>query len=294
MEVVTITNPGSASAEQSILGGVREALTGVDEALLAVAFVQIAGVNFLEKQLKALGSTTRLVVTAAFGMTNPAALAAACSFGTSLKVHAPTSGTYHPKLYMGRSGSKAVAVIGSANLTGGLVSNVEAAVMLRGTLDDAPIRSAWDFAEALWTDDRSRAWVPGDLPVVEEAFSSELYGLILTAVAATGGQFTTIAKDKPNHVTEVTTTGLYVVTDASAAKSAPAQFVPAWMIEIAWDYLRAHGRLTNRFLLDADGLNVKRSSFVCALLAKLPGVAATYSAADGVVLTRLHSSSWTP
>lgn len=204
-------------------------------------------------------------------MTNSAPLAIAHSIGTSIKVHAPTSGTYHPKIYIGRSGSKAIAVIGSANLTGGLVSNVEACVMLRGTLDDPPIRFAWDFAETLWVDDRSRVWSPGDLPVVDEAFSLELHGLILAAVEATGGLFTTIAKDKPNHVTEVTTTGLYVTTDASAAKNTPAQFVPAWMIEIAWDYLRARGRLTNRFLLDTDGLNVKRSSFVCTLLSNCPG-----------------------
>ena len=44
------------------------------------------------------------------------------------------------------------------------------------------------------------------------------------------------------------------------------------MIQVAWDYLAAHGSLTNRYLLDTDGLNVKRSSFVCALLARLPGV----------------------
>jgi hypothetical protein len=44
------------------------------------------------------------------------------------------------------------------------------------------------------------------------------------------------------------------------------------MVQGAWDYLQAHGGLTNRYLLDKDGLNVKRSSFVCALLARLPGV----------------------
>ena len=44
------------------------------------------------------------------------------------------------------------------------------------------------------------------------------------------------------------------------------------MIQVAYDRLRAHGTLTNRFLLDTDGLNVKRSSFVCALLARLAGV----------------------
>lgn len=64
MEVVTLTNPGAASIAQTILGGVRDTLTDVDEAILAVAFVQVAGVNFLEKQLRPLGSSTRLVVTA--------------------------------------------------------------------------------------------------------------------------------------------------------------------------------------------------------------------------------------
>jgi hypothetical protein len=44
------------------------------------------------------------------------------------------------------------------------------------------------------------------------------------------------------------------------------------MIQIAWEWLLAHGTLTNRHLLDKDGLNVKRSSFVCALLARLPDV----------------------
>jgi hypothetical protein len=48
--------------------------------------------------------------------------------------------------------------------------------------------------------------------------------------------------------------------------------VPAWMIQIAWEWLTTHGTLTNRHLLADDGLNVKRSSFVCALLARLPGV----------------------
>jgi hypothetical protein len=38
------------------------------------------------------------------------------------------------------------------------------------------------------------------------------------------------------------------------------------------EYLQAHGSLTNRDLLCTDGLNVKRSSLVCALLARLPGV----------------------
>jgi len=35
---------------------------------------------------------------------------------------------------------------------------------------------------------------------------------------------------------------------------------------------RVHGRLANKVLLASDGLNVKRASAVCAILARLPGV----------------------
>jgi hypothetical protein len=44
------------------------------------------------------------------------------------------------------------------------------------------------------------------------------------------------------------------------------------MLALAWEYLLAHGTQTNRHLLAADGLNVKRSSAVCAILARLPGI----------------------
>jgi hypothetical protein len=73
-------------------------------------------------------------------------------------------------------------------------------------------------------------------------------------------------------VHEVTADGVWVETAASRAKSRSPQLVAAAMIQLAWDVLQSHGSLTNRYLLATDGLNVKRSSFVCALLARLPGV----------------------
>ena len=66
--------------------------------------------------------------------------------------------------------------------------------------------------------------------------------------------------------------GVWVETQRSRAAGRPPQLVEAWMIQSAWDYLQAHGSLSYRFLLSSDGLNVKRSSFVCALPARLPGV----------------------
>lgn len=44
------------------------------------------------------------------------------------------------------------------------------------------------------------------------------------------------------------------------------------MIQSAWDHLNTHGSLTHKFLLASDGLNVKRSAAVCAILARLPDV----------------------
>jgi hypothetical protein len=48
------------------------------------------------------------------------------------------------------------------------------------------------------------------------------------------------------------------------------QMVPAWMIVAAWEHLRHNGELTHHELLHE--LNVKRSAFVCALLAQFPDV----------------------
>jgi hypothetical protein len=65
---------------------------------------------------------------------------------------------------------------------------------------------------------------------------------------------------------------VWIETERSARLGRGAEPVPAWMLNVAWDHLVANGRLTNRYLLAEDGLNVKRSSAVCALLAALPFV----------------------
>jgi len=49
---------------------------------------------------------------------------------------------------------------------------------------------------------------------------------------------------------------------------------------LAWDPWTA----LDRYLLATDALNVKRSSAVCAILARLPGVVYTTSADEGIAL----------
>ena len=95
----------------------------------------------------------------------------------------------------------------------------------------------------------------------------------------------TLADGRPNWVREVTPDGVWVETERSRRLGRPAQLVEAWMIQSAWEYLQAHGSLTNRHLLSTDGLNVKRSSFVCALLARLPGVRVSSARPIGLSLT---------
>ena len=87
--------------------------------------------------------------------------------------------------------------------------------------------------------------------------------LLLTMRAAVAAQpiIPTISDGRPNWVQEVTPDGVWVETERSRQLGRPAQLVPAWMIQIAWEYLASHGTLTNRYLLADDGLNVKRSSF---------------------------------
>src|SRR5262245_9001170 len=87
-----------------------------------------------------------------------------------------------------------------------------------------------------------------------------------------GTTVTTLADGRPNLIVEVGEQGIVIETEASKAKGGGPKLVKAWMLQAAWDHLAEHGSLTNRYLLSTAGLNVKRSSAVCAVLAQLPGV----------------------
>ena len=269
MDVETVT-----TSDRSLLRAVRGTLDGAAEALLCVAFVQQRGVHLVEKELRALAARraeTRLVVTTTFDATTQAALGMAHGLGVRVRVLNPGSGsTYHPKLYLGTRGGRAQAVIGSANLTGGLATNVEAGVWLTGRRRDAPLARAWDWAESLWEDPRAQVWQPGAAAEGEEELEPELLGLVSAAVRE-NPVFRTLGPDpRPNLVTEVTPSEVLVETAHSRERTGGAASIPAWMLNLAWDELRSRGSLSNRTLLGE--LRVHRSSAVCAMLARLPGV----------------------
>jgi HKD family nuclease len=260
------------STGHRILDALRLTLEGAEEAILCSAFVRRAGVHLVESQLNSLRDGARLVATSAFGGPSTGeAFAALADLQTRLRVANPSRGTFHPKLYVARSPGAARALIGSANLTGGLVSNVEAAVLLEGSPEDAPLRDAWRTAEAYWAHEASELWTAIAAEQSQEVLDRELVAAIRAEVRR-DPVFLTISSRRPNRVTDVTPSGIWVETEASASKGRPAQHIPAWMFQLAVDHLEAHGTLTNAYLLSSDGLNVKRSSAVCAILARLPGI----------------------
>ena len=164
-------------------------------------------------------------------------------------------------------GVGASAVIGSANLTGGLVTNFEAGVALRGSRDDQPLARAWSWAEELWADDRVEPWTPGAAEEAVEPFDPVLYAG-LRAEVRRDPVFTTLGRiPKPNRVIELTPVEVHVETERSRTRAGGGEPIPAWMFNLAWERLRTHGRLSNSELL--NDLRVHRSSAVCAMLARL-------------------------
>ncbi len=71
-------------------------------------------------------------------------------------------------------------------------------------------------------------------------------------------------------MTELRADEVLVEAERSQRRLGGSEPIPAWMLNLAWDRLKVVGTLSNRELL--DDLRVHRSSAVCALLARLPGV----------------------
>jgi HKD family nuclease len=260
------------STRRPLLDALRWTLDDAEEAILCSAFVKRAGVHLIEPQLRALGQHARLVATSVFGgASTQLAMAALATTGTRLRVANPGRGTFHPKIYVARKADSVRALIGSANLTGGLVTNVETAVACEGSADEQLLDDAWATATAYWSLQGAQTWQPVAAEGDEESFERSLQAMLSEEIVR-DPVFVTLARAQANRVVGIDRSGLWIETDASKRKRLPPQHVPAWMFQLAWDYLKSHGSLTNRHLLASDGLNVKRSSAVMAILARLPGV----------------------
>lgn len=101
------------------------------------------------------------------------------------------------------------------------------------------------------------------------SFDDELFELVSGAVGP-GTAILTLSAKKLNRASVVDRVGVWVETERSMRLGSGPQLVPAWMIAAAWERLCDKGELSQQELLNE--LNVKRSAFVCALVAKFPEV----------------------
>jgi hypothetical protein len=120
-------------------------------------------------------------------------------------------------------------------------------------------------------------------PPARAGFDDDLFRLVSQAVCP-GQVIKTLGKARPNRIVSIGREGLRVETDKSVREGRGPQLVPAWMVSAAWQHLAERGYLSQSELL--DDLNVKRSAFVCALLAHFPGVEV---GEDGNIVLRLAS-----
>lgn len=262
------------STDRSLLRAVKRTLEEAEEALLCVAFVGEKGIHLIERELDALQKRrgkARLLVTTSFQTTSSGALGLAYGLGMDIRVLNPAGGTFHPKVYLGAAGDRGSVVVGSANLTGGLATNVEAGVALRGPLAARELAGLREWAETLWLDRRAEAWHPvmASEPRVER-FLPDLYGLLRAAVKADPVFLTLGPRPARNVVRELSAVEMHVETERSIEQRGGAAPIPAWMFNLAWERLKTHGRLSNPELL--EDLRVHRSSAVCAILGRLPVV----------------------
>ncbi len=277
MEISTLT-----TRDRSLLEGVRAVIAGADSALLCVAFAHPRGVHLIADELRKLSrrGEARLVATTTFDQTGGAALAIAAETGVRVRTLNPGGGTYHPKVYLGSARKTLHALVGSANLTGGLVSNVEVGMLLRGPSSEPALSRLNDWAEDTWA--RAQVWNPGASEVLGDDL---LDPALLSAIEAERRRdpvFMTLGSSQPNRVVEVTPSEVLVETRRSRSHTGGAASIPAWMFNVAWDYLRAHRELSNSVLL--NHLRVHRSSAVCAILARVPGIARSPGRAVGLRL----------
>ncbi|MBA2577857.1 MAG: phospholipase D family protein [Actinomycetota bacterium] len=206
-----------------------------------------------------------------FGDTTAGALRRAAELGVDVRLLNLPRGTYHPKLYLSRSGTRVRALVGSANLTSRRLRNIEVAVLLTGEAEAEDLCQLCELAESWWAHPACEPWTPDVGAPLADTFPPDLWEE-LRAVLAPGSTVRTLAQGRPNRIVELTREAVWIETERSARLGRGAEPVPAWMLNIAWDHLAARGRLTNRHLVATDGLNVKRSSAVCAILATMPSV----------------------
>ena len=116
---------------------------------VAVAFVRNDGIDLIDS----LGfHVSRGVVGDAFNTTEPDAIdRLRKQANTEVRIAEVEGGIFHPKVYLMDYDDSLAAFVGSANLTrGGIQTNEEASLVLRGGKNEPPIPGLLDYFDELW------------------------------------------------------------------------------------------------------------------------------------------------
>jgi len=139
-----------------LIDNLIELLQTSDEVMIAVAFIKKSGLerifDFLTKK------NTKVVAGLSFGLTDAEALSELLRAGVPCKVYRGElnglNTAYHPKVYIGKTGDEVRIILGSSNLTlGGMTSNVEANIMIKGNASEPIISEILDYFESIWSND---------------------------------------------------------------------------------------------------------------------------------------------
>jgi hypothetical protein len=96
----------------------------------------------------------------------------------------PSRGRLHPKLYLARHGDEIAAAVGSANLTSGLVANVERVAVLRGPRDAPEARHLVELCESWWAHPDAVDWSAGTVAAPGEVLELDLVTRATATIAA--------------------------------------------------------------------------------------------------------------
>jgi len=94
----------------------------------------------------------KIIIGIDFSHTAPDLLKRLASNKNSKVAIGLVDGTFHPKIYYFESEKKAAAIVGSANFTNGGVggNNIEAAILIEGSVDDEPLIDIKNMVNSLW------------------------------------------------------------------------------------------------------------------------------------------------
>ena len=143
---------------------ITDALSRAGEVRFVVAYVKENGVNMILDSVR--GKPAKLLCSLDMGITQLSGIGKLIENGVEVSVYAGTRGTFHPKVWLFKTGNKWSALIGSANLTGAaLVDNVEASVLLD---DPAIVNNAVMFFSYLWESGNSTPMSGADVAKLQE------------------------------------------------------------------------------------------------------------------------------